>query len=100
LIDHANRRRRRPEGNRADEVELLNLAAPWDRGGGETLAFYEALDRLRQECAEAADVAEQILVGGFSQREIATSTGRSTDWVSRNWRYSHAWLQVHLGRLK
>ena len=58
----------------------------------------EALERLRSEDPEAAQVVVLKFFGGLTNEEIVEITGTSDRTVRRQWTYAKAWLFNSIGK--
>lgn len=94
--------RQQQSQKRGGEMAFVELDAPEVQSlGGEApvidwLALDQALDRLADEDASAARLAELRLFSGLSVEEIADVQQQSLSTVSRQWRFARAWLSAHL----
>jgi RNA polymerase sigma factor (TIGR02999 family) len=96
LIDRARRRLTR---ERAGEVEMesgwesrIEVAAPAE----ELLAVHEALDRLAQEKAEAAELVKLRYFVGMGMAEAAEAMGVPLRNAERLWAFARAWLRAEM----
>lgn len=94
LIDHARARKRIKRGLGAvpvslDEVDSMLTVEAAD----ELAALDEALTRLEQVNARAAQVVERRFFGGLTLEETAESLGVSLKTVQRDWLLARAWLR-------
>ncbi|MEO0651150.1 MAG: ECF-type sigma factor [Planctomycetota bacterium] len=96
LVDHVRRRRAVKRGGDRTRVDELDEVAIHDRRF-DTLELEDALSRLEALDAEAAQVAELRLFGGFDAEECATALDVSTRTIERRWRFARAWLVDCLG---
>lgn len=76
-----------------DDVDVAE-AMPDDR----LLLIDEALERLRAEDPEAAQVVVLKFFGGLTNDEIVEITGTSDRTVRRQWTYAKAWLFNSIGK--
>lgn len=63
----------------------------------QAIALDEALDRLAQTDARAAQVVELICFAGLGQEEAAEALGIAGRTVGRDWRFARAFLKNELG---
>jgi RNA polymerase sigma factor (TIGR02999 family) len=96
LIDHARRRRARPEGRLA-RVPLDEAIAYFEDQQLDVVALHEALDRLACEHPRPARVVDLRFFGGLSIAEAAEALGVSDTTVEADWRFARAWLRDQLG---
>ena len=92
LIENARRKSRLKRGGgqvrvEFDETELAEIT-PDDR----ILLIDEALERLRREDAEKAQVVLLKFFGGRTNHEVAEMLGVTERTVERHWAYAKAWL--------
>jgi RNA polymerase sigma factor (TIGR02999 family) len=96
LVDHARRRRARPEGRMA-RVPLDEALAYFEGQRLDVVALHEALDRLASEHPRPARVVDLRFFGGLSIAEVAELLGVSDTTVENDWRFARAWLRDRLG---
>jgi RNA polymerase sigma factor (TIGR02999 family) len=75
----------------ADEVDI---AAPMP--DDDMLAVDEALQRLEQEDALAAEIVSLRFFAGLTWPEIAEITGMNERELNRQWTYARAWLKTEI----
>lgn len=75
----------------ADEVDI---AAPMP--DDDMLAVDEALQRLEQEDALAAEIVSLRFFAGLTWPEIAEITGMGERELNRQWAYARAWLKTEI----
>ncbi len=101
LIDTARRKMRKRHGGKLRRVELADdLAAGKtidQRPPDELLALDEALTKLADDDAPAAEVAKLRLYAGLSVEEAAAALGISRATAYRQWTYARAALRCSLG---
>jgi RNA polymerase sigma factor (TIGR02999 family) len=92
LVEVARRKQRLKRGGDMQrvELELAELAAPMP--DDELLAVDEALDRLSQTDARAAELVKLCYFVGLTQEQAAKELGVSISTVERRWAYARAWL--------
>jgi RNA polymerase sigma factor (TIGR02999 family) len=98
LVENARRKRRLKHGGERsrDQIDPDQIAAPLPRD--ELLAVDEALDRLAQADAAAAEVVKLRYFAGLSIPQVADVLGISPRSADRRWAYARAWLRKDLGR--
>ncbi len=101
LVDHARSRRSARRGAGAMHVTLVTQAVedgpatdPWSQF--EILALDRAIEALAERDARKADILVLTYFGGMSCREIATVLDIAPITVSRDLRFSRAWIGHHL----
>jgi RNA polymerase sigma factor (TIGR02999 family) len=92
LVERARRRKRRKHGGEwqrvnLDEADLVCLL-PAD----ELLSLHEALDRLAELDAVAAELVKVHCFAGLSIEEAAAFLGLPRTTAYRHWTYARAWL--------
>ena len=92
LIERARRKSRLKHGGDQEriDVETLDLAAALP--DEKILLVDEALERLKTEDPETAQVVVLKFFGGLTNEEIVQITGTSDRTVRRQWDYAKAWL--------
>jgi RNA polymerase sigma factor (TIGR02999 family) len=96
LIDRARRKGRVKRGgarNRVDldDAALISLAAP-----DELLLIDEAIAKLANEDARAAQLVRLRYFAGLSVEEAAELSGMSRSTAYEHWSYARAWLHCEL----
>lgn len=95
LIDHARATRRQKRGGpdaRRVELDIAELHATLDFDPDQVLAIDEALTRLEEKDAGAAELVRLRFFGGLTMEEAAEATGVSLRTAERQWTYARAWL--------
>ena len=92
LVEVARRKKRLKRGGDLQrvELELAELAAPMP--DDELLAVDEALDRLSQIDARAAELVKLCYFARLTQEQAAKELGISVATVERTWAFARAWL--------
>ena len=93
LIEHARARGRKKRGGGAAKRISLD-AAHWvyEENSDQILTLDEAIRRLEQQSAEAAQVVRLRFFAGLGVAETARVMGVSEATIMRTWRYARAWL--------
>lgn len=93
LVDNARRKQSLKHGGNLSRELLLDVA---DSKSGPTqddvLAIDEALERLREEDPQKAELVKLRYFAGLTLPEIAELLGISRATASRHWTYAKAWL--------
>lgn len=97
LIDNARRKKRDKRGGDLQRVELGDRADPQQQEADRLLALDEALTRLAQADAQAAELVQLHTFGGLSVEEAGAQLGLSRSAAYRLWSFARAWLRVELG---
>jgi RNA polymerase sigma factor (TIGR02999 family) len=92
LIDSARRKKCVAHGGELERVDLEGLELPLPMPADDLLALDEALDRLVQVDARAAEVVKLCFFVGLTQEEAARELGISISTAERLWAYARAWL--------
>jgi RNA polymerase sigma factor (TIGR02999 family) len=96
LVDNARRKQTEKHGGRRKRLDL-SQAEPIHQADPEAvLDLDEALTRLADEDADAAQVAKLRLFAGLSVEEAAQALAVSRAHAYRQWAYARAWLQARL----
>lgn len=92
MIERARRKSRIRHGGGQERVSIENMdiadALPDDK----ILLVDEALERLKREDSEMAQIVTLKFFGGLNNEEIAKVTGKSERTIRRHWDYAKAWL--------
>jgi RNA polymerase sigma factor (TIGR02999 family) len=93
LVESARRKRSLKGGGDREREELQadHIAAPQPRE--DLVALDEALTKLAQENAQAAQLVQMRYFAGFSLPESAEILGISARTAGRLWTYARAWLR-------
>jgi RNA polymerase sigma factor (TIGR02999 family) len=97
LIEQARRKGSRKRGGAAQRVELSEGLALIEPPADDLLALDEAIGQLQQEKPHLAEVVQLRYYAGLSVEETAGVVGRSVSTVTREWRFTRAWLAERLG---
>lgn len=101
LVDHArtrNRAKRSPGGVRVDLDGVEAVIAPYEKRAGDLEALNEALARLREMDARAADLVDLRFILGLTMEQCAFVMGMSKRNVEREWTAARAHLARELKR--
>jgi RNA polymerase sigma factor (TIGR02999 family) len=96
LVERARRRRSAKHGGEWKRVELCEGDLLTRSSPDEVLALDEALNRLAEDEATAADLVNLRLFAGMSVEEAASSLGISRAAAYRHWTFARAWLKLQL----
>lgn len=96
LIDYARARNRKKRGGGVNPTTLDELAFLTDEAADELLSLDDALGRLAQANARAAQVVEQRFFAGLTLEETANVLGVSMKTVQRDWILARAWLRKEI----
>ena len=92
LIEHARKRKRIKRGGGLRPLPLDEAQVPVDGDLEELVALDDALRRLREIDARAADTFELRVFAGLSIEEVGETLGTSPATVKRDWNVARAWL--------
>lgn len=92
LVENARRKKRLKRGGGQKPVDLADYDIVAPMPDEELLALDEALNRLAETDARAAELVELCFFVGLTQEEAARQLGVSISTVERTWAYARAWL--------
>lgn len=92
LIERARRKARLKRGGGQERVDMEDLDVAQALPDEKLLLVDEALERLKAEDPETAQVVTLKFFGGLTNEEIVQVTGTSDRTVRRQWTYAKAWL--------
>jgi RNA polymerase sigma factor (TIGR02999 family) len=96
LIAQARRKARHKRGGKSQRIELAEGLALIEPPADDLLAVDEAIQRLKEERPDLAEIALLRYYSGLSTEETAGALGVSVRTLQREWRFARAWLQRHL----
>lgn len=99
LVDHARIRNAEKRGGRARprRIEADAVAAATSMHASDFLSLDEAISRLEEVDARAAEVVRLRFYGGREIKEVAELLDVSDRTVKRDWEFARAWLVEALG---
>jgi RNA polymerase sigma factor (TIGR02999 family) len=99
LVENARRKKRLKRGGNLERVDIehVTLAAPLP--DDKLLALDEALNRLAEEDAFAAEVVHLCYFAELTQKRAAELLGVSLSKVERVWAHARAWLYREIERI-
>jgi RNA polymerase sigma factor (TIGR02999 family) len=97
LVDQARRKARHKHGGKAQRIELAEGLAVIEPPADDLLAVDEAIEKLKAERPDLAEIALLRYYSGLSAEETAEVLGMSVSTLRREWRFARAWLERHLG---
>ena len=92
LVENARRKKRLKRGGDQHRVELDDVEIPAPMPDDELLALDEALARLAEADARAAELVKLCFFVGFTQEQAAKELGISLATAERLWSFARAWL--------
>jgi RNA polymerase sigma factor (TIGR02999 family) len=96
LVDQARRKASAKRGGRGHRVALTQGLALIQPPAEDVLALEEALEQLRAEEPQLAELVLLRYYAGLSVEETAAVLGRSVSTVLRQWRQARAWLATRM----
>lgn len=99
LVDHARRVKSAKRGSGGPQLSVDDVEAFLSESDAdEVMALDDALDRLEQLNARAAQVVVARFFGGLSEQETAEALRTSLRTVQRDWLMARAWLRREVSR--
>ena len=96
LLDHLRARTTQKRGGgRRSELDIATIMVEEHRF--DLLELEDAMQKLEQLDAEAAQVAQLRIYGGLAAHECAAALDVSSKTIQRRWRFARAWLISTLG---
>jgi len=92
LVERARRRNRLKRGGQWERVELEEADIPSPMPDDDLLALDEALGRLAEFDARAAEVVKLCFFVGLTHEQAASELGVSLSTIERTWTFARAWL--------
>jgi RNA polymerase sigma factor (TIGR02999 family) len=96
LVERARRKARIRHGGQMQRVEMDDFPLAVQAPDEDLLAVHEALDRLQQTDAQAAELVKLHYFLGLTIEESAELLGVSPRTAYRTWTFARAWLYQHL----
>lgn len=100
LIDAARRKQRAKHGGQLERVNLSEVDVPTPMTPEEFLALDEAMVRLAQVDARAAEMVKLCFFTGLTRKQAAEELGVSWTTGERLWSFARAWLFREVQRLQ
>jgi RNA polymerase sigma factor (TIGR02999 family) len=97
LVEGARRKLRLRHGGELQRQDLDGLDLSCPQTPDELVAVSEALDRLAQTNAQAAELVKLRFFAGLTNEEAAAALGVSPRKANQVWAYARAWLLESLG---
>lgn len=92
LVDHARAKKRLKRGGDGNRVAMDDIDFVWNSKFGDILELHEALDKLEQQDAQAAELVKLRCFAGQSLGDSAALMGISRSTATRLWTFARAWL--------
>jgi RNA polymerase sigma factor (TIGR02999 family) len=98
LVENARHKRRVKHGGERRRVNLEAVDLAVDMPADEFLALDEALTRLADRDAQAAEIVKLHCFAGLTVEQAAKALGVSSRTAYRDWAFAQAWLYREIGR--
>jgi RNA polymerase sigma factor (TIGR02999 family) len=92
LIENARRKSRLKHGGDQVRLDLDQLELAATTPDEKILLIDEALERLRSQDPEKAQVVVLKFFGGYTNQEVAANLGVTERTIERHWAYAKTWL--------
>jgi RNA polymerase sigma factor (TIGR02999 family) len=92
LIENARRKSRLKHGGDQVRLDLDQLELAATTPDEKILLIDEALERLRAQDPEKAQVVVLKFFGGYTNQEVAANLGVTERTIERHWAYAKTWL--------
>ena len=92
LIENARRKSRLKHGGDQVRLDLDQLELAATTPDEKILLIDEALERLRTQDPEKAQVVVLKFFGGYTNQEVAANLGVTERTIARHWAYAKPWL--------
>lgn len=96
LLNRARDKHRLKRGGRHEHVQAEDDVIVAPMPDEDLLALDEALQRLEQEDAAAAEIVSLRFFAGLTWPEIAELTGINERELNRQWTFARAWLKAEI----
>jgi RNA polymerase sigma factor (TIGR02999 family) len=96
LVERARRKKSVRHGGGQQRIDLETQLCISADGDDAVLAINDALERLRAEEPEAAQVVTLRYFAGLTIKEVAAAMNVSVRTVNRHWTYARTWLYHEL----
>jgi RNA polymerase sigma factor (TIGR02999 family) len=96
LIDRARNKKRIKRAGEKRNLDLDAIAVAMDTPADDLLALDEALQTLRSQKEEVAELVKLRFFAGMTLDDAATALGISRRTAYRQWAFARAWLYQHL----
>jgi len=96
LIERARKKARIRHGGQLERVDLDQVTVATQDSDEVIVAVNEALEKLKAESPQKAEIVKLRYFGGLEHAEIAEVLGVSEPTVRRHWAYARSWLYAEL----
>lgn len=96
LIENARRKSRLKRGGDQVRVDFDSVDVAATTPDDNVLLIDEAVERLKQEDPEKAQIVVLKFFGGRTNQEVAQALGVTERTVERHWAYAKAWLFTNI----
>jgi RNA polymerase sigma factor (TIGR02999 family) len=94
LIESARRKQAHKHGGDRQRIDLAEIAVAGCVTPHKLLELDDALNRLAQHDATAAELTKLRIFAGLSVEQAGTALGLSRTEAYRQWTYARAWLRA------
>jgi RNA polymerase sigma factor (TIGR02999 family) len=100
LVESARRKQCVRHGGKLERSDMDGVDLPAPMPDDELLATHEALDKLAEVDARAAEVVKLCFFVGLTQEQAAQEMAVSLSTVERLWAFARAWLFREMKRMR
>jgi RNA polymerase sigma factor (TIGR02999 family) len=98
LVENARRKQRVKHGGGRNRIDIKDAAIVFEQPPDDLLDLDQALHKLEQVDAEAAQVVKLRYFAGLTLPQTAHAMGLSLRTAERNWTFARTWLHRALGQ--
>lgn len=100
LVDRARHKAATRHGGGLQRIDLEEGELVAEETAENVVCLHEALERLAQHDAEAAEIVHLRYFGGFTFAQVAEIVGISERTAKRSWAYARVWLEGEMQQAK